>query len=79
MQSFFYKKKFPHTLQWGEETICFIFISFSISKSFIPNFCGKNYDLSIKTTKPVFKIIQYGFEIFQPVLSLNWKIIQLKH
>ena len=22
-----------------------------------------------------FKVIQYGFEIFQTVLSLNWKII----
>ena len=44
-----------------------------------PNFCGTNYDLSSNTTQPlVFKVIEYGFEIFQTVLSLNCKIIQLK-
>ena len=26
----------------------------------------------------VFKVVQYGFEIFQTVLSLNCKIIELK-
>ena len=49
MQGFFTKKVPPYFV--GEvETLCFIFISFPISESFIPNFCGINYDLSNKTT-----------------------------
>ena len=36
------------------ETLCFIFISFPISESFISNFCGTNYDLSSKTTYPLY-------------------------
>ena len=49
MQSFF-KKKVPLNFFGEEETLCFILISFPISKSFIANFCGANYGLSIKTT-----------------------------
>ena len=58
MQGFF-KKKFPlpkFKREEMEETVCFIFISFAISKSFIPKFltfCGKNYGLLSKTTKPM--------------------------
>ena len=50
MESFFWKKKVCPYFVGGEETLCFIFISFPISESFIPNFCGTNYDLSRKTT-----------------------------
>ena len=42
------------------------------------NFCGTNYDLSSKTTQPLLLKSQYGFEIFQTVLSPNCKIIQPK-
>ena len=49
MQSFFAEKT-PQYFVGGEETLCFIFISFPICKNFIPNFCGTNYDLSSKTT-----------------------------
>ena len=37
----------PHVKQ---PLLSFILISFLISKSFIPNFCGTNYGLSSKTT-----------------------------
>ena len=50
MQSFF-AKKVPPGFIGGEETLCSIFISLPISKSFIPNFCGTNYDLSSKTNQ----------------------------
>ena len=47
----FFKKNVPIRCVCGrEETLWFIFVSFPISKSFIPNFCGTNYDLSSKTT-----------------------------
>ena len=36
------------------ETLCFIFISFHISKSFILNFFGTNNGLSNKSTKPMY-------------------------
>ena len=55
MQSFF-KKKDPSYFvgerggEGVEEILWFIFISSLISKSFIYNFCGTNYDLSSKTT-----------------------------
>ena len=45
----FHEKKMSQYFQ-GEETLCFIIISFPISKSFIYNFCGTNYGLSSKTT-----------------------------
>ena len=61
-----FTKKVPLYFVGGEETLCFIFTSFPISKSFIPNVYGTNYDL---------KFIQYGFEIFQTVLSLSCKIM----
>ena len=48
-ESFFTKKVTPYFVG-GEETICFMFLSFPISKSFIPNFCGTDYDFSSKTT-----------------------------
>ena len=64
-----FTKKVPLYFVGGEETLCFIFTSFPISKSFIPNVYGTNYDL---------KFIQYGFEIFQTVLSLSCKIMQRK-
>ena len=41
----FKRKKSSHFF-WGEKTLCCIFISFTISKSFIPNLCGTNYGLS---------------------------------
>ena len=44
---FFTKKVTPYFVG-EEETLCFILTSFSIPKSFIPNFCGINYDLSSK-------------------------------
>ena len=49
MQSFFTKKILQY-FEGGEETLCFMFISFPISKSVIPNFCGTDLDLSSKTT-----------------------------
>ena len=80
MQGFF-KKKFPlpkFKREEMEETVCFIFISFAISKSFIPKFltfCGKNYGLLSKTSKPMcFQSMQYGYEIFETVLSLKCTI-----
>ena len=72
----FLEKKPPPTLGVGRggegETLkspCF--------KSFIFNICGRNYDLSSKTTKPLvfFKVISYGYEIFQTALILRCKII----
>ena len=42
---FFLKKVLPYFFFGGEETLCFIFISFTISKSFIPNFMP-NYGFS---------------------------------
>ena len=49
MQRFF-MKKFPYTFYGGKKTLPFTFKYFPISKKFIPNFCGKNYDLSRKAT-----------------------------
>ena len=49
MQSFF-PKKVSRYFVGGEKALYFVFISFSISKSSVPNFCGTNYGLSIKTT-----------------------------
>ena len=57
MESFF-KKKVPNNVFLKEETLCFIFISFPIFKSFIPNFWDTNHGLSNKTTYPL-----YGYEI----------------
>ena len=72
-----FTKQVPLYLVGGQETPYFIFISFPISKSFIPNFYGTNYDLKaiqvIQATD--FKVIQYGFEIFQTVLSRSCKTI----
>ena len=72
-----FTKKVPLYFVGGEETLCFIFISFPISKSFIPNFYGTNYDLKVIQVIQAtdFKVTQYGFEILQAVLSLSCKII----
>ena len=72
-----FTKKVPLYFEGGEETLCFIFISFPISKSSLPNFYGTNYDLTVIQVIQAtdFKVIQYGFEIFQTVLSLSCKII----
>ena len=59
---------------------------FPISKSFILNFCGTkvsgktNFQAKLTfqaklSSRCVFKVIQHGYEIFQTVLSLNYKII----
>ena len=72
MQSFF-AKKIPSYSVGGEETLCFIFISFPISKSVIPNFCGTNYDLSSKTTKPLllksYSMVLEFSKLFKPELQ----------
>ena len=75
MQSFFTKKVSPYFAE-GEETLCFMFISFSISKSFIPNFLWyRLWPFKWNYLAIYFKIIQFSFEIFQTVLSLKCKII----
>ena len=72
-KAFFTKKVRPY-FAGGEERLCFILISFPISKSFIPNSCDTDY-IPFKQSylATVFKVIQYGFEIFQTVLSRKWK------
>ena len=72
MQSFFTKKVPPYFVR-GEETLCFIFISFPVCKGFIPNLCGTNYDLSSKTTEPLFlkscsMVLKFS-KLFQPELQ----------
>ena len=68
----FYKKVPPYFVR-GEETLCYIFISFPICKGFIPNLCGTNYDLSSKTTQPLFlkscsMVLKFS-KLFQPELQ----------
>ena len=48
---------------------------FSCFQKLIPNSCGTNYDLSLFYLATIFKVIHTHFEIFQTVLSLNYKII----
>ena len=60
------------------KTLCFIFISFSISKIFICNFCVCGTNKLWPFKQKVYKVIQYCYEIFQTILNLNRKIIQLK-
>ena len=69
VQSFFTKKVRPY-FAGEEERLCFILISFRISKSFIPNSSDTDY-IPFKQSylATVFKVIEYGFEIFQTVLS----------
>ena len=68
----FFKKKFPHTLQVGEETLCFVFISFPISKNLIPNFAVQITTFLAKLrSQCVFKFIQYGREMSQTVIQLK--------
>ena len=71
----FLRKKSPHTSQWGEETLCFVFIFFSISKSFTPSFCGTNYNLSSKATLPLFlksyRMVLKPSKLFKPELQNN--------
>ena len=91
MQIFFTKKAPPY-FEGGGDTMLYLHI-FSHFQKLIPNFCGKNFDLSSKTTQPPlysiviqysitilykYKVMQYSFEIFQTVVSLNCNIIQLK-
>ena len=82
MQSFFIKKFFL-TFQRIEETLCFIFISFSHFLKSIPNFCGANYDLSSKTTQLLFlksySIVSCNFpNCFKPELQ-NHIAKNIKH
>ena len=74
MQSFLMKKvpSYFVNLLGGEKKLCFIFKSFPISKS--SSLWNKLWPFKQNYLATVFKIIQYGFEIFQTVLSLNCKI-----
>ena len=50
----FFKKNSPYLFFLvRDEILCFIFISFPISQSFVPSFCGLNYGFSSKTTEPL--------------------------
>ena len=75
-QAKLFKEKSPPYFG-GEEMLRFIFTSFPISKSFIPNFYDANYDLSTKTAEPLCFLKSYNMvkTIFQNVLGLNCKII----
>ena len=70
----FHEKKMSQYFQ-GEETLCFIIISFPISKSFIYNLVQTMAFQAKLPSHCVFKVMQYGYEIFQTVLSLSYKII----
>ena len=75
MQSFSMKKVPPYFVAGRGDTMLYPQI-FSHFWKYIPNVCGTSYDLSSKNyLATVFKVIQYGFEISQTVLSLNWKVI----
>ena len=78
MQNFFTKKSSPVLCSGGvgrEETLCFIFKSFPISKISSLTFVVPTLTFQTKLPSHCFKAIQYGFEIFKTVLSLNCKII----
>ena len=71
MQSLF-KKNPPHTF-WGGHTMFYLHI-FPISKSFILTFVLQTMALQARLpSQCVFKVVQYGYETFQTVLSLNCK------
>ena len=60
-------KKVPQSIVWGEETLCFIFKFFPISKSSSLTFEIQTMTFQAKLLATVFKVIQYGFEILQIV------------
>ena len=66
MQSFLIKKV-PSYFAGGEESLCFIFKSFLISKSL--SLWNKLWPFKQNYLATVFKVIQYGFGIFQTVKS----------
>ena len=50
---------------------------FPISKTFITNFSGTNSGFSSTTNQPLFfKVIWFGYEIFETTLSLKCEIMQ---
>ena len=71
MESFFMKKVPSYFVGRRGDIMLYLHI-FPNFLRFIPDFCGTNYNLLNKNyLATVFKVIQYGFEIFLTFLSLN--------
>ena len=54
--------------------VCFIFMYFSISKSFMSMIQTMAFQAKL-LSRCIFKVIQYGYETFQTVLRLKYKIM----
>ena len=81
--NFFYRKKLPHTFFFlGKERSHYDLSSyfFQFLKVLFLTLVVQTMAFQAKLPSHcVFKVIQYGYEIFQTVLSLNCKIIYLKN